>query len=61
MQSGHGLFGVVMGGILTVSVVYIVLQGNSGKNATNLQSEVSGATKDYSSLVGATSGMGGGR
>ena len=40
MESGHGLFGVIISGIVVVSLVYVVLLGNNKKNVGNLGQEV---------------------
>jgi hypothetical protein len=58
MNSGHGLFATILAGVLTVSLVYIVLKGNSGNNAVNLQTEVGHAASAYGNVVSATSGNG---
>jgi hypothetical protein len=57
MESSHGLWGTIIAGVAVVSLVYVVLLGNSKKNVGNLGQEVNSATSNYGKIVKTFSGQ----
>jgi Sec-independent protein translocase protein TatA len=57
MDANAGLMATIISGIVVISLVYIVLLGNSKKNVGNLGQEVNSATSNYGKVVKTFSGQ----